>query len=102
MRHDHFSNLVSSLDVSVALPDSSWGVGAGHWFNDNVYVLGAINDANGFGATGIHTLLSLGNSAATGEVILQIADGQLALWNGGSRVPIDTANTLGIELLDWS
>ena len=44
-----FSNLASSLDVSVALPDSSWGVGAGHWFNDNVYVLGGINDANGFG-----------------------------------------------------
>ena len=45
-----FSNLTSSLDVSVALPDSSWGIGAGHWFNDNVYVLGGINDANGFGA----------------------------------------------------
>jgi porin len=43
-----FSNIASSLDPSVAFPDSSWGVGAGHWFNDNVYVLGGINDANGF------------------------------------------------------
>ena len=45
-----FSNLESSLDVSVALPDSSWGIGAGHWFNDNWYVLGGINDANGLGS----------------------------------------------------
>jgi porin len=42
--------LESSLDTSVALPDSSWGIGAGHWFNDNWYVLGGINDANGFGS----------------------------------------------------
>ena len=45
-----FSNMASSLDVSVALPDSSWGVGAGHWINDQFYVLGGINDANGAGS----------------------------------------------------
>jgi porin len=44
-----FSNLDSSLDTSAALPDSSWGIGAGHWINDQLYVLGGINDANGFG-----------------------------------------------------
>jgi porin len=44
-----FTNLAINLDVSVAVPDSSWGVGAGHWFNDNWYVIGGINDANGFG-----------------------------------------------------
>lgn len=45
-----FSNLAINLDTSVALPDSSWGVGAGHWLNDRWYVLGGINDANGSGS----------------------------------------------------
>jgi porin len=44
-----FTNLAILLDVSVAIPDSSWGVGAGHWFNDQWYVLGGVNDANGSG-----------------------------------------------------
>ena len=45
-----FSNLAINLDASVALPDSSWGIGAGHWLNDQWYVLGGINDANGLGS----------------------------------------------------
>jgi len=45
-----FTNLSILLDNSVALPDSSWGLGAGHWINDQWYVLGGINDANGNGA----------------------------------------------------
>jgi porin len=44
-----FANLAINLDASIALPDSSWGVGAGHWINDHWYVLGGINDANGVG-----------------------------------------------------
>jgi porin len=45
-----FSNLAVTLDTSVALPDSSWGIGGGHWINDQWYVLGGINDANGLGS----------------------------------------------------
>ena len=45
-----FSNLASNLDPSIALPDSSWGIGGGHWLNDQFYVLGGINDANGVGS----------------------------------------------------
>jgi len=44
-----FTNIAIALDTSVALPDSSWGVAGGHWFNDQWYVLGGINDANGLG-----------------------------------------------------
>jgi porin len=44
-----FSNLDSNLDTTVALPDSSWGVAGGHWIDDQWYVLGGINDANGLG-----------------------------------------------------
>ena len=42
-----FSNLAINLDTSVALPGESWGIGAGTFINDQVYVLGGINDANG-------------------------------------------------------
>lgn len=42
-----FSNLSTLVDTSLALPDWSWGVGAGTWLNERWYVLGTINDANG-------------------------------------------------------
>ncbi|WP_370979335.1 carbohydrate porin [Agaribacterium sp. ZY112] len=42
-----FQNVATLLNPAVALPDSSWGLGAGHWLNDHVYILGTINDANG-------------------------------------------------------
>lgn len=42
-----FSNLAIMLDPSVAFADTSWGAGAGHWLNDQFYVMGGINDANG-------------------------------------------------------
>jgi porin len=42
-----FSNLSVLLDSSVAYPDVGWGIGAGSWFEDQWYVLGGFNDANG-------------------------------------------------------
>jgi porin len=42
-----FSNLATLLNVSIALPDWSWGVGAGRWIGERWYVLGSVNDANG-------------------------------------------------------
>jgi len=45
-----FSNLAINLDTSIALPDSSWGIGAGTYITDQIYVLGGINDANGVGS----------------------------------------------------
>ena len=42
-----FSNLAIGSNESIALPDWSWGAGAGRWFDDQVYVLGSISDANG-------------------------------------------------------
>jgi len=44
-----FTNLSIMLDSSVAYADSSWGIAGGHWLNDQWYVLGGINDANGLG-----------------------------------------------------
>lgn len=42
-----FQNVAVLLNPSVALPDASWGVGFGHWINEQFYALGTINDANG-------------------------------------------------------
>jgi porin len=42
-----FSNLSTLLNASVAFPDASLGLGGGHWLNDQWYVKGTINDANG-------------------------------------------------------
>ena len=42
-----FQNLAILLNASIALPDTSWGFGAGSWVNDQMFILGSINDANG-------------------------------------------------------
>ena len=42
-----FQNLAIFLNSSIALPDLSIGLGAGHWFTDQWYGLATINDANG-------------------------------------------------------
>jgi len=42
-----FSNVAIILNPSIAFPDGSLGVGGGHRFNDQWYVKGSINDANG-------------------------------------------------------
>jgi len=42
-----FSNLAISINTSIALPDSSAGLGLGHWIGEQVFVLGGLNDANG-------------------------------------------------------
>jgi porin len=41
-----FQNLSVLFDTSIALPDASVGIGGGHWFSDQVYVLATANDAN--------------------------------------------------------
>ncbi|TLU64830.1 carbohydrate porin [Thalassotalea litorea] len=42
-----FQNVAVLLNPAVALPDVSWGIGAGSWVNDQIYMLATINDANG-------------------------------------------------------
>lgn len=42
-----FQNLSVMLDSSIAFPDASYGIGVGHWLNDQWAVGGSINDANG-------------------------------------------------------
>ncbi len=42
-----FSNVSTLLNTSIALPDAMLGIGAGHRINDQLYIKGSINDANG-------------------------------------------------------
>jgi porin len=42
-----FQNVAVLMNASIAFPDTSWGVGAGGWLTDQVFMLGTINDANG-------------------------------------------------------
>jgi porin len=44
-----FSNLSHLLNLSLSLPDASWGIGGGSWFGkeENWYASGSISDANG-------------------------------------------------------
>jgi porin len=42
-----FQNVSILLDSSAAYADSSWGIGGGTWIQDQWYVMGGVNDANG-------------------------------------------------------
>lgn len=42
-----FTNVAIMLDPSVSFADTSWGVGGGHWLNDQFYLSGGMSDANG-------------------------------------------------------
>jgi porin len=42
-----FQNVAVMINASVALPDWSYGVGAGSFISDHIYAVGTINDANG-------------------------------------------------------
>jgi porin len=42
-----FSNLAVLFNTSIALPDASMGIGAGHWFSEQCYGKATLNDANG-------------------------------------------------------
>jgi porin len=42
-----FSNAAILLNPAIAFPDVSWGIGGGGWLNDNWYLKGSVNDANG-------------------------------------------------------
>ena len=42
-----FQNLSILVNPSIALPDTSTGIGIGHWFNDQFTIQATVNDANG-------------------------------------------------------
>ncbi len=105
-----FSNLVSNLDVSVALPDSSWGIATGHWFNDNWYILGGINDANGVGSDNLeffeggaefYKYAHVGWSPSKGERYFKNV--HVLTWHVDERVDVGLPSSHGIALAaNWT
>jgi porin len=105
-----FSNLASSLDLSVALPDSSWGIGGGHWMNDQWYVLGGINDANGTGTDDLEffdggaeffTYAHLGWSPSKGERYFKNV--HALAWHVDEREDLDIEESHGVAFAaNWT
>ena len=61
-----FQNLHILFNTSIALPDWSTGLGAGHWFKDQWYIIGAVNDVNGV-ATEVDFFQDFGELYITAE-----------------------------------
>jgi len=62
-----FQNVHILFNTSIALPDWSTGIGAGHWLNDQWYIKGAVNDANGV-ATSTKFFEDYGELYTTAEI----------------------------------
>ena len=94
-----FSNLDILLDMSIALPDNSWGIGGGHWFNESVYILGGLNDANGTvdtlqffdGGSEFFKYVELGWSPSQGERYFKNIN--VTLWEMDDRSAYGENNT---------
>jgi porin len=105
-----FSNLAILLDPSVTFGDSSWGVGAGHWVNDQYYVLGGINDANGAvtddleffdGGSELYKWAQVGWSPTKSERYLKNV--HLVGWHVDAREEVGTDSSQGIALAaNWT
>ncbi len=92
-----FQNLYILFNGSIALPDWSTGIGAGHWLNDQWYVKAAANDVNGvltetkikFDLDELYTTAEIGWSPARDQRYFQNL--HLTAWhadakeNGGSE-----------------
>ena len=105
-----FSNLAINLDTSVALPDSSWGVGAGHWLTNQWYVLGGVNDANGAGSDNLeffeggaefYKFLHVGWSPSKGERYLKNV--HVLTWHVDEREDAGVPSSHGITFAaNWT
>ena len=105
-----FSNLAVNLDSTVALPDSSWGIGGGSWLTDNWYVLGGINDANGLGSDNLeffdggaefYKYLHVGWSPSQGERYFRNV--HVLAWHVDDREAVGLESAHGISFAaNWT
>ena len=105
-----FSNLATNLDTTVALPDSSWGIGGGAWLTDSWYVLGGINDANGLatddldffaGGAEFYKYLHVGWSPSQGERYFRNV--HVLAWHVDDREDAEIESAHGISLAaNWT
>lgn len=99
-----FSNLSVLINTSIALPDSSAGLGLGHWFTEHWFALGGINDANGvidevgFFEEGseFFTFAEVGWSPSKGDRYMKQA--HLSLWHVDERKEAGVSESEGITV----
>jgi porin len=92
-----FSSLALLFNPTIALPDWSYGISGGQWFNDQFYLKGGVNDANGTidelgfldGGSELYTTAELGWSPSSAERYL--ANVHIMGWHVDER----SANNIG-------
>jgi len=105
-----FTNIAILLDATVSFPDSSWGVGVGTWLNDQWYVLGGINDANGLatdnlefldGGSEFYTYAHVGWSPSKAE--RYTANVHIMAWHVDERVDVGLEESQGFAMAaNWT
>ena len=105
-----FQNLSIMLDSSIAFPDSSWGIGGGTWFQEQWYVMGGINDANGTGGDHLEFFDGGSEFFTWGEVGWSPSKGEryfkninLTAWHVDRREDLGIDSSEGIALAaNWT
>lgn len=105
-----FQNLAILLEPTLAFPDSSWGIGAGTWFNEQWWALATANDANGLatddlefftGGSEFFTQASFGWSPSKDERYLKSFNS--TIWHVDERedAGIEQAEGIGLSF-NWT
>ena len=104
-----FSNLAVSQNTSIAFPDSSAGIGLGHWIGEQVFVLGGANDANGVidevepfaGGAEFYTFLEAGWTPSRGQ--RYPSQVHVTLWHVDGREDAGIPESEGLALgANWT
>lgn len=99
-----FFNSTIQLNASLSFQQSSWGVLAGNWFNDQWYAIGTVNDANGFAEDNLEFFAGGAEFFVQGEIGWAPSQAErlnrkvsLSLWHKDARV--DAGKDYGQGLL---
>lgn len=104
-----FQNLAILFNTSIALPDWSTGIGAGHYFKERWYLLAGVNDVNGTAAETyffkdygeLYTTAEVGWSPSRDERYLKNA--HVTLWHSDAREEAGIEESEGVALgANWT
>ncbi len=104
-----FQNLSILFNTSIALPDWSFGIGAGHWFDDSWYAAASLSDANGvatkeeldFDTDELYKTVEIGWSPSRDQRYLRNV--HITLWQVDEREDDGVDDADGVTLgLNWT
>lgn len=104
-----FQNLAVLVNPSIALPDSSTGIGIGHWIKDQFSIQATVNDANGvsnevwffedFGE--LYTSLELSWSPSKAERFFKNV--HIMAWHSDYRERLNIEESQGVAIgVNWT